>query len=88
MLNSLPSSFRKDDDASSDLALASTTSLNSTDGSSCSPVYTESINWLPLALLMAYIFFFNIGYGAMIWITVAEILPMQVRIVANLFCKR
>ncbi len=45
--------------------------------------YTESIRWLPLLLLMIYIFFFNLGYGAMIWITVVEILPLHVRSVAT-----
>jgi len=44
---------------------------------------THSIRWLPLLLLMIYIFFFNLGYGAMIWITVAEILPLHVRSVAT-----
>ncbi len=44
----------------------------------CPPVYTSDIGWLPVVLLMVYIFFFNLGYGAMIWITVAEILPLQV----------
>ena len=39
--------------------------------------------WLPLLLLMIYIFFFNLGYGAMIWITVVEILPLHVRSVAT-----
>ena len=42
---------------------------------------TADIGWLPLALLMTYIFFFNLGYGSMIWITVAEILPIHVRYV-------
>ena len=32
---------------------------------------------------MVYIFFFNLGYGAMIWITVVEILPLHVRSVAT-----
>ena len=32
---------------------------------------------------MLYIFFFNLGYGAMIWITVAEILPLKVRPITN-----
>merc|ERR1712004_617269 len=45
--------------------------------------YTHSIRWLPLLLLMIYIFFFNLGYGAMIWITVVEILPLHVRSVAT-----
>ena len=42
-----------------------------------------SFRWLPLLLLMIYIFFFNLGYGAMIWITVVEILPLHVRSVAT-----
>jgi len=49
----------------------------------CHAIYTHSIRWLPLLLLMIYIFFFNLGYGAMIWITVAEILPIHVRSVAT-----
>jgi len=49
----------------------------------CPPTYTESIGWLPLLILMVYIFFFNLGYGAMIWITVVEILPLHVRSVAT-----
>ena len=47
----------------------------------CPNVHTADIGWLPLALLMTYIFFFNLGYGSMIWITVAEILPIHVRYV-------
>ena len=47
----------------------------------CPWTYTANIGWLPLALLMTYIFFFNLGYGSMIWITVAEILPIHVRYV-------
>ena len=42
-----------------------------------------NFRWLPLLLLMIYIFFFNLGYGAMIWITVVEILPLHVRSVAT-----
>lgn len=49
----------------------------------CEAIYTSSIRWLPLLLLMIYIFFFNLGYGAMIWITVVEILPLHVRSVAT-----
>jgi len=49
----------------------------------CEDIYTHSIRWLPLLLLMIYIFFFNLGYGAMIWITVVEILPLHVRSVAT-----
>lgn len=52
-------------------------------GDTCEAIYTHSIGWLPLLLLMVYIFFFNLGYGAMIWITVVEILPLHVRSVAT-----
>ena len=43
----------------------------------------EYPGWLPLLNLMAYIFFFNIGYGSMVWITVAEILPAHTRSITN-----
>ena len=49
----------------------------------CVEIYTGNLGWLPLVLLMVYIFTFNLGYGSMIWITVAEILPARVRSVAN-----
>ena len=49
----------------------------------CPKIHTEGIGWLPLLLLMLYIFFFNLGYGAMIWITAVEILPQHVRTVAT-----
>ena len=51
--------------------------------SNCPAIYTEYLGWLPLLILMVYIFFFNLGFGAMIWITVAEILPQRVRSVTN-----
>ena len=35
-----------------------------------------------MLLAMLYIFFYNLGYGAMIWMTVVEILPQHVRSVA------
>ena len=54
--------------------------------SECPWTHTADIGWLPLALLMTYIFFFNLGYGSMIWITVAEILPIHVRYVLELPC--
>ena len=54
--------------------------------SECPWTHTADIGWLPLALLMTYIFFFNLGYGSMIWITVAEILPIHVRFVLELPC--
>ena len=51
----------------------------------CPKIHTEHIQWLPLLLLMLYIFFFNLGYGALIWMTVVEILPQHVRTVATSF---
>ena len=51
----------------------------------CPKIHTENIQWLPLLMLMLYIFFFNLGYGALIWITVVEILPQHVRTVATSF---
>ena len=45
-------------------------------------IYTQNLGWLPMLLAMLYIFFFNLGYGAMIWITMVEILPQHVRSVA------
>ena len=51
----------------------------------CPKIHTENIQWLPLLLLMLYIFFFNLGYGALIWMTVVEILPQHVRTVATSF---
>jgi len=44
--------------------------------------YTRNLGWLPMLLAMLYIFFYNLGYGAMIWMTVVEILPQHVRSVA------
>merc|ERR1719219_428333 len=41
------------------------------------------LGWIPLFNLMAYIFFFNLGYGSMVWITVAEILPAHTRSITN-----
>ncbi len=41
------------------------------------------LGWLPLLDLMVYIFVFNLGYGAMVWITVIEILPAHVREFCN-----
>ena len=66
--------------ANSTLAITNNTQL---EEELCEAIYTHSIRWLPLLLLMIYIFFFNLGYGAMIWITVVEILPLHVRSVAT-----
>ena len=65
------------------LFISDLTTGSGTEDQKCEAIYTHSIRWLPLLLLMIYIFFFNLGYGAMIWITVAEILPLHVRSVAT-----
>jgi len=38
-----------------------------------------NLGWLPLATLMMYIFVFNLGFGAMVFITASEILPPHAR---------
>jgi len=38
-----------------------------------------NIGWLPLATLMVFIFVYNLGYGAMVFITAVEILPTRVK---------
>lgn len=45
--------------------------VNATGNSTnpCPEPYTGGLGWLPVFLLMKYIFFFNLGYGSMIWIT-------------------
>ena len=35
--------------------------------------------WLPLATLMVFIFVYNVGYGAMVFITAVELLPTRVK---------
>ena len=37
------------------------------------------LGWLPLATLMVFIFVYNLGYGAMVFITAVEILPTRVK---------
>ncbi|CAB4070122.1 TRET1 [Lepeophtheirus salmonis] len=43
----------------------------------------DNISWLPLVDLMIYIFAFNLGYGALTWVTAAEILPSKIRSLAT-----
>ena len=77
-LNSISmTSAVKNEDYQQPLELENESSTENSGG------YLDNFGWLPLFLLMLYIFFFNIGYGAMIWITVAEILPQHVRSVTN-----
>ena len=37
------------------------------------------VGWLPLATLMVFIFVYNVGYGAMVFITAVELLPTRVK---------
>ena len=41
------------------------------------------LDWLPVLNSMIFIFVFNLGYGSMVWMTVVEILPAQVRNLTN-----
>ena len=75
---------------SANITLQNCTQIESTgsvffNSEDCPKIHTENYQWLPLLLLMLYIFFFNLGYGGLIWITVVEILPQHVRTVATSF---
>eukprot|EP00095_Tigriopus_kingsejongensis_P008180 snap_masked-scaffold405_size181423-processed-gene-0.0 protein:Tk08180 transcript:snap_masked-scaffold405_size181423-processed-gene-0.0-mRNA-1 annotation:"facilitated trehalose transporter tret1-like isoform x2" len=43
----------------------------------------EWLGWVPLAAVLSFLFFGNGGYGTLIWVVTAEILPPKVRSVAN-----
>ncbi|XP_023342985.1 facilitated trehalose transporter Tret1 [Eurytemora carolleeae] len=45
-----------------------------------------NLGWLPLCTLMIYIFVFNLGIGAMVFITMAEILPPHAREIGMSLC--
>ena len=42
-----------------------------------------NLDWLPVLNSMIFIFVFNLGYGSMVWMTVVEILPAQIRNLTN-----
>ena len=39
--------------------------------------------WLPLVAVLGFLVFGNVGYGTLIWVVTAELLPARVRSVAN-----
>jgi len=41
--------------------------------------------WLPLLAVIGFLFLGNIGYGTLIWVVTAELLPPKVRAMANSF---
>lgn len=59
-------------------------SSNSSDVTQTS-VYTSVVGWLPLVSVIGFLFLGNIGYGTLIWVVTAELLPPRVRAMANSF---
>jgi len=49
------------------------------------PDESYNIGWLPLAAVIGFLFLGNVGYGTLIWVVTAELLPPKVRAVANSF---
>ncbi|XP_045625553.1 facilitated trehalose transporter Tret1 [Procambarus clarkii] len=45
--------------------------------------FTESISWLPLASLLIYVFFNELGYGPIPWLLSGELIPLAVRTIGN-----
>jgi len=43
------------------------------------------LGWLPLVAVIGFLFLGNIGYGTLIWVVTAELLPPKVRAMANSF---
>lgn len=41
------------------------------------------MGWLPLVAIIAFLFLGNVGYGTLIWVVTAELLPPKVRSMAN-----
>jgi len=48
-------------------------------------IYTSVVGWLPLVSVVGFLFLGNIGYGTLIWVVTAELLPPRVRAMANSF---
>jgi len=59
-------------------------SSNSTDVVQ-SNMYASIVGWLPLVSVIGFLFLGNIGYGTLIWVVTAELLPPRVRAMANSF---
>eukprot|EP00092_Neocalanus_flemingeri_P029051 GFUD01031537.1.p1 GENE.GFUD01031537.1~~GFUD01031537.1.p1 ORF type:complete len:528 (-),score=96.95 GFUD01031537.1:115-1698(-) len=59
----------------------------SSNSSLVTPVnqYTSILGWLPLVSVIGFLFLGNIGYGTLIWVVTAELLPPRVRAMANSF---
>merc|ERR1711874_210702 len=57
---------------------------NSTDTVSVQ-TYDSILGWLPLVSVIGFLFLGNIGYGTLIWVVTAELLPPRVRAMANSF---
>jgi len=47
--------------------------------------YVSPVGWLPLVAIIGFLFLGNIGYGTLIWVVTAELLPPKVRAMANSF---
>jgi len=45
--------------------------------------YVSPVGWLPLLAIIAFLFLGNVGYGTLIWVVTAELLPPKVRAMAN-----
>jgi len=45
----------------------------------------DYLGWLPLLAVVSFLFLGNIGYGTLIWVVTAELLPPKVRAMANSF---
>lgn len=41
------------------------------------------LGWLPLVTVIVYLFLGNVGYGTLIWVVTAELLPPKVRSISN-----
>lgn len=49
------------------------------------PGHEYPVGWLPLVAVIGFLFLGNIGYGTLIWVVTAELLPPKVRAMANSF---
>lgn len=47
------------------------------------PMTAESINWLPLTSLCAYLVFFALGYGPVVWVMLSEIYSKEYNFIAS-----
>jgi len=66
----------------SDAALSDLT--NTTEVTLVEPA-SSVLGWLPLVSVIGFLFLGNIGYGTLIWVVTAELLPPRVRAMANSF---